>query len=325
MRYSGQLPTQLASNLEALHNVEMRIQAVVEAVNRDSQQKLLLERQLADLQGPAALSPSGKGDGSSGGFGAGSQLTTSEQLVSQQETLKDLVSKGATAEHPDVIAAKRAVRELQAKAEAEAATGKGALTQDQLRQKRIADLRTDLEQIDRQIAAAREAEQRLRSASAQYQKKIDAIPARETEMTELSRDYTTLTDLYTGLLQKNEDAKISENVERRQIGEQFNLLDPARLPEKPVRPNRPLINSLAMAGGLLLGLGLMAIIEYRDSSFKTDTEVSRVLSLPVLAVVPVMQSDEERRRDIQRQWLIRIGLSGAVMACVVVVIYTFVR
>ena len=53
------------------------------------------------------------------------------------------------------------------------------------------------------------------------------------------RDYTTLQAQYTGLLGKSQDAKVAANLERRQIGEQFKLLDPARLPQRPKSARPP--------------------------------------------------------------------------------------
>ena len=61
-----------------------------------------------------------------------------------------------------------------------------------------------------------------------YQASVDAVPTRESELIELTRDYETLQSIYTSLLSKREDSKIAANLERRQIGEQFKILDPAR-------------------------------------------------------------------------------------------------
>ena len=69
---------------------------------------------------------------------------------------------------------------------------------------------------------------------ATYQRRIAVVPTHESELTELMRDYDTLEKTYTSLLTRKEDSKISADLERRQIGEQFKILDPAREPEKPV-------------------------------------------------------------------------------------------
>ena len=67
------------------------------------------------------------------------------------------------------------------------------------------------------------------------------------------------------------------------------------------------------------------LLEYRDSSFTSDDEVTRLLSLPVLAVVPVMQSKEARQRGARRRMFVSLVLGSTVAGCLAVVLYTFVR
>ena len=144
-------------------------------------------------------------------------------------------------------------------------------------------------------------------------------------MAELTRDYTTLQAAYTNLLAKKEDSQIAANLERRQIGEQFKLLDPARLPERPFSPNRQQINTFGLVGGIVVGLALVVLLEMRDSSFKSDEEVFDVLSLPVLAVVPLMQSKPERRRAMKLRLALHTGCAMTVVTCLALVVYTYVR
>ena len=148
---------------------------------------------------------------------------------------------------------------------------------------------------------------------------------RETELLKITRDYQTTLDEYKSLLQRKGEARLSANLEARQIGEQFRLVDPASFPERPISPDRPVINSMGMAVGFAVGLGLILLLEYRDSSFKTDEEIIGLLTLPVLAVVPLMQSDADRRRNMRKRLLMGIGLGGAVVGCLAVLVYTFVR
>src|SRR5262249_50220576 len=123
----------------------------------------------------------------------------------------------------------------------------------------------------------------------------------------------------------SEESKVTTHLESRQIGERFEILDPARLPERPFSPNRQQINLYGMIAGLGVGLAIVALLEYRDSSFKTDDDVTRVLALPVLAVVPLMQSDVDRPRAGRRRLLIGVSCGGAVAASLAVLVYTFVR
>jgi hypothetical protein len=117
---------------------------------------------------------------------------------------------------------------------------------------------------------------------------------------------------------------MSVDAERRQLAEQFVLLDAARLPERPFSPNRVLINIMGLVGGLALGLGLVALLEYRDTTFKTDSELANVLGLPVLAVVPLMRSDSERRTAFRRSLALNVGLASTVLVCLAVLTYSFV-
>jgi outer membrane lipoprotein SlyB len=95
---------------------------------------------------------------------------------------------------------------------------------------------------------------------AQYQARVDAAPTRESELVALTRDYDTLQKVYTNLLAKKEDSKVAANLERRQAGEQFRVLDPARLPERPFSPNRMRMNLMGAVAGLAVGLIVGSLI-----------------------------------------------------------------
>ena len=80
------------------------------------------------------------------------------------------------------------------------------------------------------------------------------MPERESELVELTRDYETLQETYTSLLTKKEDSKLAANLERGQIGEQFRILDPASLPERPSNQEQRLTMGIgASLGGLVSG------------------------------------------------------------------------
>src|SRR5262249_45362115 len=138
-----------------------------------------------------------------------------------------------TEDHPDVKALVRTVKELEDRAAEEARlAGKTPVdrpisTTEAARQRRIRDLRADLDVIDRQLTANQTEEARLKKLVADYQMDADAVPTRESELVELTRDYGTLQANYASLLQKQEESKLAANLERRQIGAQFKVLDPA--------------------------------------------------------------------------------------------------
>jgi uncharacterized protein involved in exopolysaccharide biosynthesis len=250
----------------------------------------------------------------------------SQRLTAARAALADMTSR-LTPAHPDLQHMQRLVRDLEAKAEAEtqAAAAMPASPMAIARRARLADLRLEVEQLDRQLAFKESEEKRLRGISAAYEQRVERVPARESDLAELTRDYSTLQTVYQTLLAKQEESKIAANLEHRQIGDQFKLLDPARLPEKPFSPKRWLVVLLGMVGGLTLGLGLVAWLECRDRTFTTDVDVVKELTLPVLAMVPWMESDEERRRASKRRLIAACARGAFVAACVPIVVYSFLN
>jgi capsular polysaccharide biosynthesis protein len=92
---------------------------------------------------------------------------------------------------------------------------------------------------------------------------------------------------------------MATQLERDQQGEQFRVLDPANLPDKPSFPNRPLFALGGLGGGLGLGLALALLMEMRDSSFKTERDVEVALQLPVLAMIPAVEQPLDSKKKVR--------------------------
>jgi polysaccharide chain length determinant protein (PEP-CTERM system associated) len=318
-RFTGQLPSQLQSNLQALQNTQLQIQTVVDSANRERDRKLMLERLLADSESitiestPAAATPDPT---------SATGSTAEQQLDAARKTLAALELR-LTPDHPDVRRMKRTVATLELKAAAERLPNPSAATpepprpvspQNAARISRVREMRAELESVSRQVALKEAEERRLRGEAAAMQARIDAVPSRESELAELTRDYETMQKVYRDLLGKQQDSQVAANLERRQIGEQFKVLDVARLPEKPFSPNRLLIGAAGTIGGVALGLALVLLLEYRDRSFRSPQDVQTVLSLTVMATVPVMRTVEDKRRTRLSQ----MAAWGSAAACVCV-------
>jgi len=331
-QFAGQLPSQLESNLQTIRNTQQQLQALSDSTNRIQERRLLIERQIADTQAfpseETVTAPTGEKEA------AAAVPTAAQQLETAQAQLKALRSR-YTDDHPDIRAMQRSIKDLQVRAEQEqqqralapAPVQKKVTSPTELaREKRLRDLQAELEVIDHQLAVNQSEETRLRQVMGGYQSKVDIVPTRESELVELTRDYGTLQAAYMSLLAKREDSKIAANLERRQIGEQFRILDPASLPEKPYNEQQRLgIIGSGAAGGLLLGLLLVAWLEYRDATLKREHDVVRVLSLPVLALVPVIASDRERRRTQRRVWAVNAAAGMALLGSAAIIAYWRLR
>jgi polysaccharide chain length determinant protein (PEP-CTERM system associated) len=326
-QFAGQLPSQLSANLQASQNLQTQIRTIVDSMDRDEERRLMFERQLAEIEAQAPV----PGDHSGGALTAaeGGQGTATARLAAARKELAGLEARNLTSAHPDVRQAQRAIRDLEQQVDAEAlaapvSAGPNLPPSERARQRRAEELRGALDQLDRQTARNKTDLGRLRAAADGYQQRVEMVPTRETELVELTRDYGTLRATYTNLLSKKEEANISANLERLQAGEQFKILDPARVPQRPIT-DRTRIRVMGMLAGLGLGVCLVGLLEYFDSTFKTDSEVTGALALPVLAVVPVMASARERRRVRARRAAVWLVLGGTVAGCLAVVAYTLVR
>jgi len=324
-QHAGELPTQLQGNLQSIQNTNLQLQALNESMNRALERRLFLERQIADTEAlpiPDTPPPPVVVNGPA-------PTSTSQQLDAAKGRLNALLQY-YTPDHPEIVTLQRLVTDLQTKLEGETplSTPDGVPEKvmspaEVAQRKRVADLKAELLVLDRQVETAHAEEARLKSSISSLQAKVDVLPSRESELVELTRDYSTLQAAYGSLLLKREDSMIAANLERRQIGEQFRVLDQASMPEKPFNQMQRIgVMASGAIAGAVLGLLLIGLLEYRDSSFRREEDVAKILSLPVLALIPVMSSPRELKSAARRRrWQDLAGTAAVLVAVAVVVVW----
>lgn len=316
---AGQLPSQVPGNLQAIQTASMQVQTLSEGINRAQERRLLIERQIADAKAiPLAPPPVATAENPS-------PMSTAQQLEAARARLA-IFAQRYTPNHPEIVSLERTIADLAAKLENESPVGaapqhaRPATPAEVAQQRRVLDLQAEMAVIDRQLSTARDEVASLNQQIASYQAKIDVLPTRESELVELTRDYSTMQAAYTSLLVKREEAMLASNLERRQIGEQFKLLDQASLPQRPSNQSeRLMILSSAALAGLVLGLLIVWLLEVLDTSFRSEEEALKALSIPVLAQIPSMSSAGETRRARWRARLMDAAGAAALVAAVVVV------
>jgi polysaccharide chain length determinant protein (PEP-CTERM system associated) len=316
-QYAGQLPTQVQSNLQMMQMTQSQIQNNTDAANRERDRIATLETTIADLIANAQPRPADLKAGDT-------PTTAAQQLELARAQLRGLEQRWKP-DHPDIIRAKRAIAALEKKADEEAARlttigGDAATPLPAALAAKVNPLRMEIEGLRRTLETRKAEDQRLRNVLASYSDRLEAAPQLEAQLTELMRDYQTIQEQYTSLLKKSEESKIAVNLERRQIGEQFKVIDGARLPERPFSPDRLRYNLLGLLAGFGVGLALVALLEYRDTSFKTDDDIVTTLALPALAVIPRMVSSAEARRMKRRRLIVGVCAASATTVFVVVAV-----
>ncbi|MFZ7126481.1 MAG: GumC family protein [Desulfobacterales bacterium] len=180
----------------------------------------------------------------------------------------------------------------------------------------LSGTRAEINAIERQIA-------NLEKKVEEYRRRINQTPRVEEEFNLLVSDRANTQAKYNELLQKAMEARVAQGLEKEQKGERFTLIDPARLPEKPSKPNRLAIVLLGLVLGIGAGVGFAALREYADHTVRKPDHLTRITGFPVLAGIPVIMTANESKRRIRKTYF-RIAVLLLVIVAVPVLIHYFV-
>jgi polysaccharide chain length determinant protein (PEP-CTERM system associated) len=280
-RYLGSLPDQEQTNLNILTGLTSRLDAATQALGRAQQDKSFAESNLNQAVDAWQAAQNGH-----------NPQTLEQQLTLLQTQLAELETR-YTDSHPDVVRTKNDIAALKQKIADQGQTasdtpvpGKG--TKSTLEPDGIQRLRGQIHNLDQMIAEETREQEDVKRQIKEYQGRVQSSPAVEQEYTELTRGYQTALLSYNELQKNRDQAAMATELERRQEGEQFAILDPANLPDRPSFPNRLLFALGGFGGGLALGLGLAFFLEMQDTSIRNERDVEAALRLPVIAVLPAI-------------------------------------
>jgi polysaccharide chain length determinant protein (PEP-CTERM system associated) len=279
MKHMGQLPGSEQVNLGLMAGMSGQLDAATQAINRAQQDKTYAESMLAQRLAVRQ-----------GDEGSNTPEALDRQLTALQGALVTLRTR-YTDEHPDVVKMRRDIENVQRKlAELSSASPTMADTTKVSANEppEIRQLRAQIRQYDQIIRDRTAQQQRLQAQVGMYQARIQVTPMVEEQFKNLTRDYHTALDFYNELLKKKNNSEMATDLERRQQGEQFRVMDPANLPERPSFPDRPKFALAGLGAGLALGMGLVLILEMKDRSLRSEQDVAFYLELPTLAVMPVL-------------------------------------
>jgi hypothetical protein len=154
----------------------------------------------------------------------------------------------------------------------------------------------EMDQIAIDLASRSAERQTLEGQIRDARTRVAAMPQREQEYASLTRDYENLKSTYQSLLGKQIQAGMAEDLERKQAGATFTVLDPADVPKSPVKPDRLKILLVGLVLGLGAGAGGAYLGETLDQSVRTVEQLKQAYGLPVLGAIPDLAEEEARVR-----------------------------
>jgi polysaccharide chain length determinant protein (PEP-CTERM system associated) len=297
-QHLGEMPDQQSANSQILGQLERQLESINGSLERAGEQKTYLLTLLEENQA-TALTPT--------------------PVPSPEELALPALQARYSEEHPDVQRAKRAIEEQRRAREAAEAQARqeaaGTNPAEAVPTNRTLAAVVQLKTVEDQIVQRTNERARLMEDISVYRARIEAGPLREQQLSDLMRDYQTAKDYYGQLLEKKLNAEAGTELELRQMGEQFSILDPAQVPKSPSGPNRPLYIVLGVLAGLTLGplLVLASEILGFGITITSPEQLATVGGVALLGVVSVLRTQRE-----QRLW--RWTLWGTALGVIVLVL-----
>jgi polysaccharide chain length determinant protein (PEP-CTERM system associated) len=324
LQFGGELPQQEQANLNRLQRLQDQIKNNSDAISRLADRKVFLEAQISNIErnvrGPDNQDPwetVGSGDQASPNY-------LLSELAMRKKKLEEL-SRKFTPLYPAVVQARWEVEQLegkiaamrQAARKAREESARGAAKPSTSKSTpdleptngdtgEMRRLRGQVAEIDLEVVALKRESANVVHTIDQIQRKVERLPQREQEIIALSRDYDNIKRSYEELLKKRLESQVSQKLEEKQKGEQFQVLEPANLPTRPFKPDRPMVLGLALLASLVVGVGGAFGLEMLEPTLRGSKEFKNFFDTPILACLPIIQDDRLQRRIAVR----RAGVVG---------------
>lgn len=322
--HMGDLPGQLQGNVQILSGLQAQLQSAQQNVDNARQQRMYLQSLLSEYQSQDAGDISGPG------------LAPRDSLDAQLKLLKlQLTAARAkyTEQYPDVVALKDQIARLenlkqqQQAAAAQPATAKTAQQQPNATTAQPDSFPPGLTLSAMQIQSQLKANQleienyqkelkNIEAKIGEYQTRLNREPQTEEELTDISRGYEESVNNYNSLLKKQMESQLATSLEERQQGEQFRVLDPPSLPVRPSSPRHILWSLGGLAFGAMVGIGLIALLEFTRVRVWNAKDIEALVPVRVLVTLPHLSvPGEERAQAFARR--LKFSVAGSLLLLIV--------
>ena len=242
-----------------------------------------------------------------------------------QELKVDFVSleKRFSKDYPDVINTKEEIKELEKKIASESDPGAphGGTPDNPA----YISLNSQLKSIQGEISALSAQIADIDRSLVQYRSRIEQTPNAESGYSQLLADKNNTQAKYDDLMRKLMEARVSQGLEREQKGERFTLIEPATLPEKPIKPNRIVIILFGLVFGIGVGSSVAGFREFTDESVQEPDEFEGISSFTLLGTIPVIANEQDRMHARKRRNIILLGFTISFVLMVAAVHFLFMH
>lgn len=151
----------------------------------------------------------------------------------------------------------------------------------------------------------------------ELERRLETAPSVEREYTSLTREMDNAQLKYREVRQKQMEAQVSQNLEDERKGERFTLIEPPLVSEQPASPNRLVIVVLGIVLSIAAAIGIMVVLESLDGSVRSRRDLTALLDVPPLAVLPWIETQAER---IAQKRTRRFAFGGAIASVAITLV-----
>jgi succinoglycan biosynthesis transport protein ExoP len=266
--HMGHLPQQTESNLRGLDRLQADLTNVNESMKRLTDRLTLMDQDIAEYQAtgvvPASLVAS---------YGKPHPLLGRLKELEEKLTL---LSAEYTESYPDISLTKGEIKKIKSKI-AEIYGPELLKEGDKPYDPYLRKIMKQRDELKSEIEPLKKRRDSLTLEMGAYERRVETAPAIEHQLLVLLRDYENLKENHRSLNDKRLNARVAENLEKRQKGMQIRVLDPANLPSRPSRPKAARIILFGLLVGCFGGVGLAYLLEALNPTFRRPEEVEQLL------------------------------------------------
>ncbi|MES2758044.1 MAG: XrtA system polysaccharide chain length determinant [Pseudomonadota bacterium] len=236
----------------------------------------------------------------------------------------DLLRLQYTEEHPDIIAAKRLLAQLDAKKKEEAKKRKRSSDPGINYSPMLQQMNVALSVAEARVASLKARVDEYNSRMGRMRSQSNEAPEVEAQLAQLNRDYQVNRDNYQKLVERREAAKLSGDLSSATDMLTFRVIDPPTVPLTPAGPNRPRLFSLVFAGALVAGLVVALLMSQVRPTFLSQASLREVTGIPILGTIGMNWTNEQKVKRRRRLYAMGasvfalFGAYGGVMAAILI-------